>query len=326
MARYIVHRLLLGLLMLFALTVITYLIFFTIPADPGRYLVGFRATPAELAAADHKLGVDHPVWVQYLRFVRGLLTGEMGKSYATGEPVLTIIRQALPATACIVIGGIVLTVAAAVLIGVASALHPHTFLDRGLSTLILVGVALHPLVVGLLLLHLFVYRIPIAPSGGYCSAVGAGSCGIQEWAAHLILPWITFMLYLLPVYGRVIRTRVLTVLDESHVVTARAKGASDRQVIRTHVLPLIVPTVATMVAIDMSTSLMAAIYIEAAFAIPGLGTQALNAQQGIAGIDLPVIVGIVMVVATAVIISNVVADVVAAKADPRIVIERRTTF
>lgn len=320
MARYIARRVLLGLLMIVALSVVTYAIFFSIPADPGYFLTGFPTTPAAVTAADHKLGVDHPIYIQYLRFVKGLLTGELGRSYGTGLPVTTMIRNALPATAAIVVGGAFLTVIAAVFLGTLSALRPHTLLDRALNTLIMAGVALHPLLVGLILQHLFVFTIPIAPSGGYCPLIGAGSCSASSWAARLALPWLTFMLYLLPIYARVIRTRVLEVLDDAHVVTARAKGASDRQVMRVHVLPLLVPTIATMVALDMSTALMSAIYIEAAFTIPGLGTMALQSQQGALGIDLPVIVGVMMVVAVAVIVCNVVADIVAARADPRIAV------
>jgi peptide/nickel transport system permease protein len=323
-AGYIARRILTGLLMIFVLTVITYLVFATVPADPGMYLTGLRTTPAELKAADHALGVDHPTYIQYLHFARGLLHGDFGNSYATGAPVSGIIRAALPVTAAIVIGGAVLLVVMALLIGVGSAMRPHTLFDRTLNALIMCGVALHPLVVGLVLQSVFVYTIPLAPTSGYCPLTGSGSCGAHAWAAHLALPWITFMLFLLPLYARVIRTQVLGLLTQPHVVAARAKGASETRVLRVHVLPLLIPTLATMLAIDVSTSLMAAIYIEAAFALPGIGTQALQAQVGFLGLDLPVIVGVVTVVATAVIISNVVADIIAAKADPRIVVARRT--
>src|SRR6476619_5257286 len=307
--------------MIFALTLITYLVFATVPADPGIYLTGLRTTPAQLKAADHALGVDRPIYIQYLHFVQELLHGNLGTSYASGTPVSSIIRAALPVTASIVIGGAVLLVVTALLIGVGSALRPHTLFDRTLNALIMCGVALHPLVVGLILQSVFVYTIPLAPTSGYCPLTGSGSCGAHAWAAHLALPWITF---LLPLYARVIRTQVLSLLTQPHVVAARAKGASEKRVLRVHVLPLLIPTLATMLAIDVSTSLMAAIYIEAAFALPGIGTQALQAQVGFLGLDLPVIVGVVTVVATAVIISNVVADIIAAKADPRIVVARRT--
>lgn len=320
---YAVRRTVSGLVMLVVLTFITYVVFFQIPANPGRYLTGLFATNAQLAAADRKLGLNHPWWVQYLRYLSGLLHGQMGTSFASQEPVSEIIRAALPITASVVVGGVVLMLAAALLLGVFSALRPNTFADRSLNGLVMAGVALHPIIVGLLLQAAFVRSLPLAPSGGYCSPVGAGSCGVAHWAAHLVLPWITFALYLLPNYARVLRARTLDVTNQPHVTAARARGASERRVLVSHVLPFLVPTTATMLAVDMSTALMAAIYIEAVFNLPGLGTTALIAQEGGVGFDLPVIVGIVTVVAAAVISFNVIADLVAARADPRIRIGRR---
>ncbi len=323
MFAYTIRRALSGLVMLVVLTFVTYVVFFQIPANPGRYLTGLVATNAQLAAADRKLGLNHPWWVQYLRYLGGLLHGQMGTSYASQEPVSSIIRAALPITASVVVGGAVVMLAAALLLGVFSALRPDTFADRSLNGLVMAGVALHPIIVGLLLEALFVRTLPLAPTGGYCSPVGASGCGVGRWAAHLALPWITFALYLLPNYARVLRARTLDVMNQPHVTAARARGASERRVLWSHVLPFLVPTTVTMLAVDMSTALMAAIYIEAVFDLPGLGTTALIAQQGDIGFDLPVIVGIVTVVATAVIVFNVVADVVAARADPRIRIGRR---
>jgi peptide/nickel transport system permease protein len=323
MLLYAIRRLAAGALMIVLLTMITYVVFFQIPADPGKFLTGLFGTTAELKVADKKLGVDHPIYVQYYHYLIGLLHGQFGNSYASGQPVSAIIKSALPVTASIVVGGTILMVVAATIIGITSALRPHTALDRSLNVLIMAGVALHPLIVGLLLESLLVRTIPLAPAGGYCPATGPGACGVSNWASHLALPWITFALYLLPNYARVIRTRVLDILNQPHVMVARAKGASERGILRSQVLRLLVPTVVTMLAIDMSTALMAAIYIEATFALPGLGTTAIASQQGGLGFDLPVIVGIVTVVASTVIVFNIVADLVAAKADPRIVLARR---
>jgi peptide/nickel transport system permease protein len=325
MAQYVVRRVLSGILMLLALTALTFAIFVTIPANPGYYITGYPPppTPAQLRAADHELGVDRPVWVQYLHFVERLAEGDLGNSYASRAPVSTIIAGALPVTASIVLGGIALTVLAALGVGLASALRPHTVLDRALNTLTVCGVALHPLVVALVLQSLFVFTIRLAPASGYCALHGHGACGAQAWASHLALPWLTFVLYLLPLYAWIVRSRSLEILQQPHIVTARAKGCGERHVIRTHVLPLLVPTLATMVALDIGTSLMAAIYIEAAFALPGVGTQALQAQTGQVGFDLPVIAGIVTVVAATVIVLNVLADLIAVRADPRLVVGRR---
>lgn len=309
--------------MLLVLTLVTFVVFLQIPANPGTYLTGPFATSAQLAAADRRLGLDHPWWVQYLRYLDRLVHGQMGVSYASQTPVSSIIEVALPITAAVVVGGVVLMLAAALLLGVLSAMRPGTLADRSLNGLVMAGVALHPIIVGLLLQALFVRTIPIAPTGGYCKPVGSGSCGLDHWAAHLALPWITFALYLLPNYARVIRAQTLDILNQPHVTAARARGASERRVLGSHVLRFLVPTTATMLAVDMSTALMAAIYIEAVFNLPGLGTTALIAQQGNVGFDLPVIVGVVTVVAAAVITFTIVADLAATRADPRIRLGRR---
>jgi peptide/nickel transport system permease protein len=145
----------------------------------------------------------------------------------------------------------------------------------------------------------------------------------MAWAAHLALPWITFALFLLPLYVRMVRARVLETLDEGHVVVARAKGASERGVVWSHVLPLVYPTLVAMLAMDAGAALIAAIYIEIVFGLPGLGSAAVQAQVGIVGLDLPVILGVITVVAAAVIVLNVIADVVAVRLDPRLELGRR---
>jgi peptide/nickel transport system permease protein len=318
---YVARRIASGLGLLLALTVLAYAIVFTIPADPGYFIVKTNhPTPAEVRKADHELGVDRPVYVQYGKFLWRLAHGDLGNSYASGAPVLSIVRSSLPVTASIVLGGAVLLSAAALALGILCARRPHTAVDRIVATLPLVGIALHPLAVGLILRSVFAKHVHLAPVGGYCGPLsGSGGCGgVSAWTAHLILPWITFALFLLPLYVRMVRTRVLETLDEQHVTVARAKGASERRVVSGHVLPLVFPSLVAMLAMDAGTALTAAIYIEVAFSLPGLGQTALQAQQGTVGLDLPVITGVIMVVAAAVIVLNVMADIAAARLDPRL--------
>jgi peptide/nickel transport system permease protein len=326
---YLVRRIATGVGLLLALSVVTYAIVFTIPADPGYYLVKTNhPTTAEVRAADRQLGTDKPIYVQYGKFVVRLLHGDLGYSYAGGQPVLSIIRYAAPVTASIVFGGAAMLAIASILLGVLCARRAHTGIDRVVASLPLLGIALHPLAVALILRSVFAKHMHVAPKDGYCGLIpGSGGCtGVEAWAGHLVLPWITFTLFLLPLYVRMVRTRVLETMDEQHVTVARGKGATENRVIRFHVLPLVLPSLVAMLAMDAGTALMAAIYIEVAFGLPGLGAQALQAQQGIVGIDLPVIVGIVMVVAAAVIVLNVIADIVAVRLDPRLELGSRRTF
>lgn len=327
MGAYVVRRVLSALVLLFALTLVTYAVYFKIPSNPGLYIIGTpHPSPEQIRAADHKLGVDRPVIVQYLSFVDRMLHGNLGKSYATGEPVLSIIRESAPVTASVIFGGAVLLSIAAIALGIVSAQRGHTRLDWVVATLPLLGIALHPLAVGLILRSTFARHLHIAPSGGYCSLLGGGGCnGFDQWFSHLILPWVTFALFLLPLYVRMVRTRVLETLDEPHVMVARGKGATERRVIGVHVMPLVLPSLAAMLAMDAGAALTAAIYIEVAFGLPGLGQTALFAQQGLVGFDLPVITGIVVVVAGTVIALNAVADIIAVRLDPRLELGRGVT-
>jgi peptide/nickel transport system permease protein len=324
-AAYVVRRIAGGALLLLVLTFVTYAVFFTIPQDPGRFIVTVpHPTTADLKAADHKLGIDRPIYVQYGKYVWRLVHGDLGRSYATQEPVFSIVRASLPVTASIVLGGVVILALASLVLGVYCASRAHTTVDRIVATLPLVGIALHPLAVGLLLRWAVAKNLHIAPKDGYCSLTPGGPCaGPMAWAAHLALPWITFALFLLPLYVRMVRARVLETLDEGHVVVARAKGASERGVVWSHVLPLVYPTLVAMLAMDAGAALIAAIYIEIVFGLPGLGSAAVQAQVGIVGLDLPVILGVITVVAAAVIVLNVIADVVAVRLDPRLELGRR---
>jgi peptide/nickel transport system permease protein len=326
-AAYVVRRVASAAVLLFVLSLVTYAIYFKIPSNPGMYIIGNpHPTPAQIQAANHKLGVDRPVIVQYLDFVGRLLHGDLGKSYATGEPVFSIIRADAPVTASVVFGGAALLILAAIVLGIISAQRGHTRLDWVVSSLPLLGIALHPLAVGLILRSTFSKHLSLAPGGGYCSLMGGGGCGgLEHWISHLILPWITFTLFLLPLYVRMVRTRVLETLDEPHVMVARGKGANERRVIGLHVMPLVLPSLAAMLAMDAGAALTAAIYIEVAFGLPGLGADALYAQQGLVGFDLPVITGIVMAIAATVIALNAIADIVAVRLDPRLEIGRGIT-
>ncbi len=327
MGAYIVRRVGSALVLLFALSLVTYAVYFKIPSDPGLYIIGNpHPTPAQIQAADRKLGVDRPVIVQYLKFVDRMFHGDLGRSYMDGEPVTSIIRETAPITASVLFGGAVLVVIASIALGVLSAQRGHTRLDWVVGTLPLLGVALHPLAVGLILRSAFAKHLHVAPGGGYCSLLGGGACsGAEHWASHLILPWITFALFLLPLYVRMVRTRVLETLDQPHVMVARGKGATERRVIGVHVMPLILPSLAAMLAMDVGGALTAAIYIEVVFGLGGLGQTALQAQQGFVGFDLPVITGIVVFVAGSVIALNTIADIVAVRLDPRLELGRGVT-
>jgi peptide/nickel transport system permease protein len=211
-------------------------------------------------------------------------------------------------------------------------------LDRGILFGTIFGIALHPLIIGFLLRQTFGATLHLLPTGGYCtlstphaivlppSATHTTTIrstipchGLGAWTSHLILPWLTFAIFFLPLYVRLIRARVLETFAEPHVATARVKGASELHVILRHVLrPALVP-LTPMVAMDLGGALMTAIYLEVVFALGGIGNLALRAlSPDRSGYDLPLIASIFFVVASLIVVLNLVADVVQGALDPRV--------
>lgn len=365
MGRYAIRRLLLGLLLLFALTFSTYAVFSIIPYDPGRiaFAPGAHVSNAQLKVVDHRLGTDLPFYTQYWHFLhRLLLHGQLGTTFK-GLPLNAIVAQAAPVTAVLVLGGALLMLALALPLAILSARHPDSHLDRAILLIAVLGIALHPFIVGLILKHTFASGLHLFPSGGYCplhhiqrphptsllppsrlspqaalallnnaliqQQLGSPtyqSCHGQPWpllwAEHMILPWITFALFLLPFYVRIIRSRLLETYDEPFILTARAKGASETRILTRHVLRPISGTIITLLAFDLGVAITAALYIETVYRLPGLAHEALIAlgTQGNleAGYDLPTMTAIVLVTTTAVVTLNLAADLVAARLDPRI--------
>jgi peptide/nickel transport system permease protein len=331
---FLARRLGSGVLLVLALTLVTYLVFFTIPANPTCLAIdcgpGNATTPAQFAAARHQLGLDRPVLEQYGLFLWNLVRhGSFGESFTDRYSIRSALAHTLPQTASIVLGGALLLVLISLPLGAISALRAHGALDRGLLAFSLVGIALHPFVVGLLLKKVFAQTLGIAPFAGYCPLRGHGTVGAfgteqacggpLDWAYHLYLPWLVFALFFLPLYTRMFRARLLQTIGEPYVRTARAKGASEARVLGRHVFRNAVLPILPMLAMDVGTAVTTAIYVETIFGIGGLGAFAVSALSGNGGgYDLPAVVGIVFVVACAVVVLNFLADVAIAVLDPRI--------
>ena len=339
--RYLVRRLIVAVALLWVLTVATFAVYFAIPADPAGFVLDMqRATPAQIAKVHRELGTDKPVYVQYEKFLVRALHGDLGTSWngitfafaggENGTPVGSTVLRAAGVTGSLVLGGAVLLLLVAVPLGALAASRPGSILDRAAIAFSLVGVCTHPLVVALVL-QLFVGNTwHLAPPGGYCSffpqhflvpgttrTVSAGANSVC-WASHLILPWITFALFFVALYMRMIRARLLEVLQEPFVSTARAKGASEARIIRRHALPNALLPVITMIGMDVGTAIGVAVYIETVYGLPGLGFTTLRALAGIRGYDLPMILGVVLVVGAAIITINLLIDLFAAVIDPTV--------
>jgi peptide/nickel transport system permease protein len=340
--RYLLRRLAISVLLLWLLSIITFAIYYAIPQEPANFLVDTQhATPAMIRHADHLLGVDRPITTQYAKFVWRGLHGDFGLSFQgigfatngtlAGTHVGAAVLRAAAVTGWLALGGLLLVVLFAMPAATLAATRVGSWFDRGLLTVTLIGISLHPIVIGVILQTFAGNRWHLAPAGGYCGLTAKTPLlaqpfdnhpkmcgGFTDWASHMVLPWITFAFFFIALYMRIIRVRLLDVLDADYVRAARAKGASEPRVLRRHALPNTILPVVSMLAMDIGTAVGVAVYVETVYGLPGLGRMTIGAISGDAGFDLPVIIAIVMIVGTAIILLNLVADIVLALVDPRI--------
>jgi peptide/nickel transport system permease protein len=320
MTHFLVRRISWAIFLFFVATIITYLIFWVVPADPALLAAGHAASPEFIARIKHLLHLDQPIYVQYYYFVENLLVhGSLGQSFVNRQPVDTIIFKDAPVTASLVFGGAVFWLALSLPVGVFSALRPRSLRDRVTMTFVLVGISAHPVWIGLILSFVIGYKLQLTPIAGYCNffsgAPGAQCEGPVQWAYHMILPWLTFMVLFAALYVRMIRASVLETMSEDYVRTARAKGASERRVMIQHVLRNSLLPVVTILGMDLGLALGGAIFTEEVFGLPGLGRQVVQAYGAD---DLPVITGVVVFSTCCVILFNFVVDVTYGFLDPRI--------
>jgi peptide/nickel transport system permease protein len=303
-----------------AVTVVTYIIFFIIPADPARAVAGRNPTPEMIVRARHYLGIDKPVYVQYVRFLKRLVVDQnLGRSFQNRESVNSEVGKAAPVTASLVFGGAVVWLLIALPIGIISALRPRTLLDRASMTFVLIGISAHPVWIGLIFSYFFGYKWHVTPISGYCDfinpSVGADCGGPVQWAYHMILPWLTFAMLNAALYTRMIRASLIETLNEDYVRTARAKGSPESRVIGAHALRNALLPVVTMLGMDIGFALGGAVFTETVYSLPGLGRTAVTALNAL---DLPTVQGIVVFATLAIIVFNLMVDLLYAWVDPRI--------
>ena len=319
MTRFLIRRILQGLLVLWLMTVTVFLIFFIGPG-PGavaRTIAGREATPAQVAAVASRLLLNRPVYVQYGHFARLLLHGNLGYDYYHDESVNSIIAAAFPITFSLVLGASVLWLTIGVLSGVLSAVKTRSVYDRAVTTLALLFYSMPTFVLGfLLILGLYyefaIHHIAIFPAPGTWTPFTRNPL---QWAHALILPWLTLALVQAATYSRLTRGAMLDVFGEDFIRTARSKGMRERRVIFRHNLRASLTPVVTQLGLDVGVLIGGAIITETVFSLPGLGYTAVTAisQQ-----DLPVVIGVVIVASTGVIVANLLVDILYAVLDPRV--------
>jgi peptide/nickel transport system permease protein len=316
MLLFLLRRLGHGILVLWLITVATFALFFIAPSNVAQSIAGRQATPETIALVNHRLGLDQPIWKQYVDFAWKALHGNLGFDYYHQVPVTKIVGQALPITVSLALGAAVLWLVLGVVNGVISAVRPRSLADRGLTVFSLFFYSFPSFLLGLLLLYFLYFRLTLAgihwfPPGGYVAL----SENVGGWFQHLILPWLALALLLAATYTRLTRGSMLDVLGEDYIRTARSKGINESRVVVRHGLRSALTPVVTQFGIDLGQLVGGVVVIETVFSLPGLGQTAIVAinQQ-----DLPVIIGIVLFASAAVVVANILVDLVYAVLDPRV--------
>ncbi|HEY6961111.1 MAG TPA: ABC transporter permease [Gaiellaceae bacterium] len=340
-AVFVGRRVAAGVATWLALILLTFVLYWALPATPAFILYPTRdhLTDYQIAHANQLFGLDRPKIVQYGDFLWRLAHGDIGRAWngsvlvhndrLVQQPLGPVVYPALRQTLAIIIGGAALVLLLAIPLGSLAGTRIGSRVDRLISTSTLVGICTHPMVLGNLLFLYVGIEWRWIPVGGYCPIHRSATdfCGgPTQWASHLVLPWLTFALIFLALYTRMIRASVSDTLHEDFVRTARAKGAGELRVLRSHVLPSAGLRVLTMVGMEIGTAVGVCIYVEYAFGIHGIASDAVNAMGGATSqIDLPYTLAIVTLISAIVLIGNLVVDLLYAVLDPRTTRETRRT-
>jgi peptide/nickel transport system permease protein len=316
MILFLLRRILLGVLVLWIITVAVFVLFFVAPHNVARLLAGKQASPQTVALVAHRLGLNRPVLDQYGSFIWGLLHGNLGYSFYSNEPVTTLLASRIPVSASLALGAAVIWLIIGVATGVLSAIRPRSFADRAATVISLCFYSMPPFLLGILVLYLLFFRLHLAgvdlfPGSGYVSLTSDPA----GWAQHLILPWLSLALTAAAAYARLTRAAMLDVLGEDYIRTATAKGLTPRRVILRHALRAALTPATTQFGIDLGILLGGTVVVEQIFGLPGLGYLAV---QSIVTQDLPVIIAIVTLASAFVVAANLVVDVLYAVLDPRV--------
>jgi peptide/nickel transport system permease protein len=317
MLRFLLRRLLFGLLTLWLITLAVFVLFFlATPGDPALNFAGEFATADQVAMVRARLGLDQPVYVQYLRYMWALLHFDLGMSFVNQEEVLTTIVRRMPATISLALGSVAVWLLVAIPAGIFSARRSGHAADRLITMAALAGMSFPTFVVGTLLFYVLFFQLtnaglPIFPSGGFVPITRDP----LEWLRHMILPWATLAVVGTGTYTRIVRGSMLETLNQDYVRTARAKGLGEQRVMYKHALPPAMTPVMTLVGLDLGGLLGGTIITERIWGLNGVGSLAVQAVES--G-DLPVIMGTVLIAAFFVVVANLCVDILQAVRDPRV--------
>jgi peptide/nickel transport system permease protein len=317
MTAYIIRRVLWGIVLLFLVSLLTFILFNVLPsADPAQLRAGRNASPRIIHYIRHELGLDKPVYVQFYNYMKNIiLHGNFGYSYYSGQSVISLIKDRLPATLSLTLGAAVLWLLAGIPVGIISAVKRRTVLDRGAMGTALFFVSMPVYWLGLIVLFLFasdIGKFPILP--GANSYVGI-TTDAGKWFTSLLLPWFVLAATEAAIYSRLLRGSLIETMGEDYIRTARAKGLPERTVVWRHGVRAAITPVITVLGLDIGALLGGAVLTETVFDIPGIGR--LN-YEAIIHSDFPIVQGTVLLAAMFIVVANIVVDIAYAYLDPRV--------
>ncbi|NMB25727.1 MAG: ABC transporter permease [Firmicutes bacterium] len=310
MLNYIKRRLLMLLPVLIGISIVVFLVMHLAPGDPAEILAGPTASASDIAALRAKLGLDDPVWVQYWRFVSGVLKGDLGTSVQSGESVTDMVKTRFPNTLALSIAAMIVASIVGLSTGVVSAVRKGSFFDSFSMIVALLGISLPSFWVGLMLMLIFAVRLRWLPVAGY-----SGEWWTLVGIKQLVLPAVTLGIGASALIARITRSSILEVMQQDYIRTARAKGLSQVATVGKHVLRNALVPVVTVMGLNFGGLLGGTVVTESVFAINGVGRMMVRA---ITSRDFPVVQGAVLMVATTFVLINLLVDLTYALLDPRI--------
>jgi peptide/nickel transport system permease protein len=313
MGRFIVRRLVGMVVVMFAVSVLTFLIFNVIPnGAPEDRMAGKNSTPVQIAAIRKEWGFDKPLYTQYATTMEKVFNGDL-ISYANQTNVVDEIKQGIPRTFALAIGAALLWFALGLALGLYTAMRAGRWTDTLVTVLALVGVSMPVFWLGALASYYLGFKAGIFPNGGYSEI---GDAGLWEWVKHMILPWCVLATLFVGVYSRVLRSNVLDTINDDYVRTARAKGLTERRVMIHHVLRNSLIPIVTLWGLDFGAVLGGgAILTESVFDLQGVGQYF---ADSISQLDVPPVLAVTLFGAFFIVLLNTIVDIVYAALDPRI--------
>ena len=311
MKAYLIKRFFILLVTLILVSIVIFAVLMVIPGDPAQIILGIHATPESLQALRHKLGLDQPVVIQYITYMKNLAIGDMGRSIAYDIPIRSLIFSRLQVTIPLAILSMILAVLLSIPMGTYSALHRNRVGDYGIMVFSQIGLAVPAFWAGILLILLFAVTLHWLPAGGFESWLKDPMRALNS----LLLPAFSLGFVRAAVLTRMTRSSMLEVLGEDYIRTARSKGLPKRTVVYKHAFRNAIIPVVTIIGLQAGDLLAGAIIIENVFYLPGIGRLVFEA---IGQRDLPVVQGVVLFIAMLIVIINFLTDVAYRYLDPRI--------